>query len=424
MSKILFRGISLLTIFFFILVPLFSIHAHEGDQPHSEENEAVIYYNEACGMCAIYVNSELPAMLQANNITGFIKKDYINDKSNRPQMNQLMDELGVPLPLQSHIMTFIGDKYILGGHIPRHIIDDLFKEENSRKFKRIIVYQDKMHGEAKDYQVWAIPEYADNFVGEIKTYPIDTSVTEYLSYLEQNKNQLLEGSKYEWIQERSLLPTVLISGFLDGLNPCAFAVLLLFIAFLFSIKRGKADVFKMGSVYIIAIYLAYLLIGFGILKALLFTNSPHFMAKLGSWLVIILGLINIINHFVPKFPIKLGIPQVSKDTIQTWMRKATLSAAFVMGFLVGLCTFPCSGGIYVAIIGLLALKTTYWIGVSYLLLYNFMFISPLIILLILAANPYTLIKLGEWQKNHRKVEKFIMGLIMILTGLIFLIFFI
>ena len=250
-------------------------------------------------------------------------------------------------------------------------------------------------------------------------------MTEYLSYLEQNKDQLLvKNDKLERLKEKSLLPTVLISGFLDGLNPCAFAVLLLLVAFLFSIKRGKVDVLKMGAVYISAIYLAYLLIGFGILKAVLFSDAPHFMAKLGSWLVIILGLINIINHFAPKFPIKLGIPQMSKDTIQTWMRKATLPAAFGMGFLVGLCTFPCSGGIYVAIIGLLALKTTYWVGLGYMLLYNLMFVAPLIILLVFAANPYTLIKLAEWQKKHRKAEKLVMGLGMIALGIIIMVFFI
>jgi cytochrome c biogenesis protein CcdA len=423
MQKFLTK-IILSTILALIFIPFFPAQAHETNQPHAEENEAVIYYNEACGMCAMYVNTEVQEMLSAHGITNFVKKDYVNDKANRPEMNQVMTNLGVPLPLQSHIMTFVGEKYILGGHVPKHIIDDLFKQENSQKFKRIIVYQDKMHGEIKDYQVWAIPEYADDYVGEIKTYSIDTPVTEYLSYLEQNKKKLLEDSKYKWIKEKSLLPTVLISGFLDGLNPCAFAVLLLFIAFLFSIKRGKADVLKMGIIYISAIYLAYLLIGFGILKAVMFSNAPHFMAKLGSWLVIILGLINIINHFAPKFPIKLGIPHVSKDAIQTWMRKATLPAAFVMGFLVGLCTFPCSGGIYVAIIGLLALKTTYWVGVGYMLVYNLMFIAPLIILLALSSNPYTLIKMGEWQKKHRKAEKLIMGLTMIALGVIIIIFFI
>ncbi|OGY47361.1 MAG: hypothetical protein A3J65_00500 [Candidatus Buchananbacteria bacterium RIFCSPHIGHO2_02_FULL_45_11b] len=426
--KKFFWKISLFAVLALIFMPLVSVRAHEGHEsepPPAEKNEAVIYYNEACGMCASYINQELEDMLAPYGITDYLKKDYINDRSNRPKMNQLMADLGVPLPLQSHIMTFVGDKYILGGHVPKHIIDDLFKEENSQKFKRIIVYQDKMHGEAKDYQVWAIPQYSDNYAGEIKTYPIDASVTEYLSYLEQNKDQLLvKNDKLERLKEKSLLPTVLISGFLDGLNPCAFAVLLLLVAFLFSIKRGKVDVLKMGAVYISAIYLAYLLIGFGILKAVLFSDAPHFMAKLGSWLVIILGLINIINHFAPKFPIKLGIPQMSKDTIQTWMRKATLPAAFGMGFLVGLCTFPCSGGIYVAIIGLLALKTTYWVGLGYMLLYNLMFVAPLIILLVFAANPYTLIKLAEWQKKHRKAEKLVMGLGMIALGIIIMVFFI
>lgn len=419
-----FWRINLVVVLFLIFMPVLSVLAHESDRVHVEENEAVIYYNEACGMCAMYVTDELPAMLSQHGINNFVKKDYINDKSNRPEMNQVMTDLGVPLPLQSHIMTFVGDKYILGGHVPQHIIDDIFQEENSQKFKRIIVYQDKMHGDIDDYQIWAIPAYTDDYVGEAKTYPINTPMTEYLDYLEQNKDELLKSDKYQWIKNRSLLPTILISGFLDGINPCAFAVLLLFIAFLFSIKRGKANVWKMGIIYISAIFLAYVLIGFGLLKAVMFVNSPHFMAKLGSWLVIILGGINLINYFVPKFPIKLSIPQVSKGTIQKWMRQATLPAAFVMGFLVGLCTFPCSGGIYVAIIGLLAIKTTYWTGVNYLLLYNFMFVLPLIIILILTSNPYTLVKVGKWQTKHKKVERLILGLVMVAIGVIILLFFV
>jgi cytochrome c biogenesis protein CcdA len=58
----------------------------------------------------------------------------------------------------------------------------------------------------------------------------------------------------------------------------------------------------------------------------------------------------------------------------------------VDGFLVGLCTFPCSGGIYIAIIGLLASQTTYLRGVSYLGLYNLAFIAPLLIILAGVGN--------------------------------------
>lgn len=403
----------------FVLIPFYSVWAHSGHQ----DNQALIYYNEACGGCAQYINQDLPAILKNHNINEFIKKDYINERENRPEMNELIVELGVPLPLQSHIMTFIGDKYILAGHIPAQIINDLFDQQNSQKFKRIIVYQDEMHSEAKNYQILAMPADSDNYLGEIKTYPINTPIAEYLNYLEQNQDALSKTDKYQWLKEKSLLPTVLISGFLDGINPCAFAVLLFFIAFLFSLKRTKRAIWQMGIVYIAAIYLAYLLIGFGLFKAILFTNSPHFMAKLGAYLVIVLGLINIIGHFFPKFPIKLRIPAASKMSLQKWIYQATLPAAFVAGFLVGLCTFPCSGGIYVAIIGLLAAKTTYWAGVAYLLLYNVMFIAPLIIILLLAANKFAVERLTKWEQSESKAMKILAAVTMIALGLIILLWF-
>lgn len=415
------KKLSLLLFIFSILFTPLAI-AHAGD---SSLDKAVIYYNEACGMCGEYVNDDLPEMLAKQGINDLIKKDYVNDRSIRPEMNKHMTKASVPLPLQSHIMTFVGDKYILGGHIPKHIIKDIFNSELSKQFKSIIVYQDEMHGDVEDYKIWAIPYYADNFVGEVKTYPIDTRITEYLNYLENNKEYLkLSGqTDNKFGSYKSILPVVLISGFLDGINPCAFAVLLFFIAFLFSLKKSKKSIWKMGVVYISAIFLAYLLIGFGLLKAIMFSDAPHFMAKLGAWLVIALGIINLLNHFFPKFPIKLQIPHASKATLNTWMHKSTLPAAFVLGFLVGLCTFPCSGGIYVAIIGLLAAQTTYWSGVGFLLIYNLMFVLPLIIILILASNKYTVEKLTKLEKSESSRMKILSALTMLVLGAIILIFF-
>jgi len=410
----------------FLLLSAFTttVHAHgEISNGIEQKNQtAIIFYNEACGMCAQYTNEGLPEMLGKVGVTKFIKKDYVNEKKNRIEMNEIIERLGVPLELQSHMMTFVGDKYILGGHIPEQIITEIFKKENSDKFKRIIVYQDLMHGEIENYKIWAIPAYADDYVGEPQTFLIDTPVEKYFEYLDKNKDTLVKNKNSSL---KSLLPIVLASGFLDGINPCAFAVLLLFIAFLLSIKRGRAGIWKMGVVYISAIFLAYIFIGFGILKALMFFNSPHFMAKLGAWLIVFLGTVNVFNYFSEKkIPLKLGIPTASKNTIHKWMYKATLPAAFVMGFLVGLCTFPCSGGIYVAIIGLLVAKTTYWTGVGYLLLYNVMFVMPLILILIFAANKYTFVKFGEWQQRHKKTQKLILGITMLALGLIILLFFV
>ena len=402
------------------------IGAHKNSAQAAENfNTAIIYYNEACAMCAEYIKNELPADLQKWGIVNFNKKDYVNVRTNRTEMNDMMQNAEIPLDLQSHIMTFIGDKYILGGHIPTAMIEEIFKPENSAKFKKIIIYQDEMHGDIKDYKVWAIPMYADNFVDEAKTYPISANITEYFDYLENNKDTLKNSTNVnnKLNQYRSLLPVVLVSGFLDGINPCAFAVLLFFIAFLFSLKKTRGSVWKMGLVYIGAIFLAYFLIGLGITKALLFANAPHFMAELGAWLVIILGIINLLGILFPSFPIKLRIPTASKETLRNWMHKSTLPAAFILGFLVGLCTFPCSGGIYVAIIGLLAARTTYFTGLGFLALYNIMFVVPLFIILILASNKYAVEKLTSWEQMESKKMKYISALTMIGLGAIILIFF-
>src|SRR6266540_2824557 len=71
------------------------------------------------------------------------------------------------------------------------------------------------------------------------------------------------------------LPTVLAAGVIDGINPCAFTVLLLFItALTTTLKVGEQNVkalrsrlLSMGSIYIAAVFLTYLLLGIGLLKS-------------------------------------------------------------------------------------------------------------------------------------------------------------
>jgi len=53
-----------------------------------------------------------------------------------------------------------------------------------------------------------------------------------------------------------------------------------------------------------------------------------------------------------------------------------------------------------------------------------MFVLPLIIILILTANPYAVVNFGQWQQKHKGVEKFVLGLVMIALGIIILTFFV
>jgi len=219
-----------------------------------------------------------------------------------------------------------------------------------------------------------------------------------------------------------LLPLVGIAALIDSINPCAFSVLLLTIAFLFSIGKVRSGILKIGGAYILGIFAAYILIGLGLLQALHIFNTPHFMAKLGAGLLIALGSINLINEFFPAFPIKLRIPQAAHAKIAELMNKASIPTAFLLGALVGLCEFPCTGGPYLMVVGLLHDQTTYLTGVGYLFLYNLIFILPLAIILFIASNETLVEKVNVWRKAETKHMRVWGGVAMIILGI--LIFFI
>ena len=219
-----------------------------------------------------------------------------------------------------------------------------------------------------------------------------------------------------------LLPLVLISALLDSVHPCSFSILLITIAFLFGIQMTRKKILQVGGTYIAGIFVAYLLIGLGILKVLHLFNTPHFMGKLGATILIIFGVINLINEFFPKFPIKFKIPSVSHTTMGRLMEKASFPAAFGLGLLVGICQFPCMGGPYLMVIGLLRDQVTYFSGFGYLTLYNLILIVPLVAVLWITADKIIVDKVQEWKKTNMRELWFWVGLAMIIIGI--LIFFI
>ena len=219
-----------------------------------------------------------------------------------------------------------------------------------------------------------------------------------------------------------LLPLVFISALLDSVHPCSFSILLITIAFLFGIQVGRRKILELGGTYIAGIFTAYFLIGLGVLKVLHLFNTPHFMGKLGATLLIVFGVINLLNRFFPSFPIKLKIPGVAHGAMTKLMDQASFPAVFGLGLLVGLCQFPCMGGPYLMVIGLLRDQVTYMSGFSYLLIYNLILIIPLVVVLFISANKLLVDKMQIWKRDNMNGLKLWAGVVMIIIGI--LIFFI
>ena len=219
--------------------------------------------------------------------------------------------------------------------------------------------------------------------------------------------------------QNSLLPyLVVISALVDSINPCALSVLLLTIAFLFSLGRSRRRIIETGGVYIFGIFLTYVLIGLGIIQVLSILGVPHFMAKIGAAVVIIWAVVDLLGEYVPNFPIQLKIPQAAHHKIAGLIEKGTIPTAFGLGVLVGLPEFPCTGGPYLFILGLLHDQATFTAGAWYLLLYNLIFVLPLVVILLIGSDPILLSKVQEWKKANNRSFRTWMGIIMLILGLI------
>lgn len=384
-----------------LLVTTVAISASAADLT---SNEAIVYYNKACGACMTYINQTLAPTFEEAGID-LTTKDYINDPGARREMNTRNDSWKVPPELQSHLATFIGQKLTLQGHIPESELKYLLNEARLEEIEGLLIYQDAMDNPT-NYKAWA-------FRGEPKKYSIDTPISEYLNWFRSNKDTLAPAGMAFGSSPKKLLPVILTTGLLDGVNPCAIAVLLFFIAFLFSMNRARVELAKVGVIYIGVIYLTYLGIGLGILRAFVFTGAEHMMAKIGAGLLLLLGLVNIKDYFWYGRWFNLSPGGSFHQKGKSWLRKATIPSTVVGAFLVGLCTFPCSGGIYVAILGLVSSQTTYWSGFGYLLLYNLAFVVPLIAILLAVANKRAAGQLSRWQADNKRQIKLVTGLVMI-----------
>ena len=215
------------------------------------------------------------------------------------------------------------------------------------------------------------------------------------------------------------LPVVLFFGFVDSFNPCAISLLLIYISMMFTLQKSRKEIFAFGLFYVIAIYLTYLAIGLGLLRAgTLFTTYP--ISKIGAALVIFFGLMNIKEYFFPGSPFSIRIPLKVRGYVSKYAYKATIASAIIVGFLIGIYEFPCSGAIYLAIVSLLSTKTAFFEGLTYLLLYNLMFVLPLIVIFVLATNKITTEKFINFQEKHGRKLHLFLAFMMIFLGFLIL----
>jgi cytochrome c-type biogenesis protein len=394
------------------LAALLAVARPAAAQQAADADRTHIFFSAGCADCWPYTEDVLIPALQAEGVAASPEIHDYTRPEERARLLDIADAIDLPRSIADSLYAFVptgnGDLVILG-HVPPGLIQEALSSPD--RPPRLVLWQPEMHGRPTEYRLWA-------WSGEVQTYPINTPLSEALPQAVAAAGPLPVGLA----NLEQLLPAVIISGLVDSVNPCAIAVILLLLAFLFTLRQSRGRIMQLGLVYIGMIFVVYFAIGLGLLQAVRFSSDPHFVARAGSVLLIVLGVVNLLEYFFPNFPIKLHMPRIAGARTNTLIKQATLPATMAAGLLVGLCTFPCSGGIYVSIITLLNAKTTLAWGISYLVLYNILFVLPLIFILLVVGNRMAAKTWARWEREHALRIRLWYGVVMVAIGLVMLLY--
>jgi len=297
----------------------------------------------------------------------------------------------------------------------------------------------------RDAIVQRLEGLLDNSLGkpgirEEKVSPFDGSTTLTINP-EQSRRVDLLGHFFSFS-----LMAVTSAGLIDGINPCAFTVIVFFISFLALQGYKKKELAVIGLFFILAVFLTYLLIGLGFfgffysLKGFwLFRRIFNFAIGILS---IILGILAVYDFLRYKKTGKteglvLQLPQVIKNRIHSVIgmhyrksqdsrlqKKNTLVfrlslTAFITGFFVSILEAVCTGQVYLPTITFV-LKTTQikLEALGYLLLYNLMFIIPLLVIFLFALLGVTSEQFSQFLKRHFLTTKVLMAVLFFSLGIL------
>ncbi len=219
--------------------------------------------------------------------------------------------------------------------------------------------------------------------------------------------------------------TVLI-GLADGINPCAFYVLIVLLGLLLHV-RSRKRVSLYGAVFVAASGIVYFAFMTAWLGVFLVVGGSRWITLVLGVVLVAMGLVNLKELVWFKRGVSLMIPEKAKPGLFRRMRhiaeSASLPAAFLgicaLAFVVNLVELGCTIGLPAVYTRLLSLHT----GLStaaryaYLVLYNVIYVVPLAVIVSLYVLAMKRVAMTE---RRAKILKAVSGTLLLAFGLLFL----
>ena len=210
---------------------------------------------------------------------------------------------------------------------------------------------------------------------------------------------------------------VLGAALVDSINPCAIGVILFLSSSLLRVS-SRSKLLRLGITYIATVYIVYMLSGLGLIwfqHVLISKGLAEITGIFVGVFVIILGLIEIKDFFWYGKGISLEISPRHKERLTKMAQRFSFFGIIVIGGFVAIVELPCTGGPYLAITAILA-KSFNQQAFVFLCVYNFIFILPLLGILILIYFGDSTLKMKEWRIENRKWMNLASGILMISLG--------
>ena len=227
------------------------------------------------------------------------------------------------------------------------------------------------------------------------------------------------------------LLTVLAAGLVDGLNPCAFATIVFFISYLTFMGRRGREVLAVGAAFALGVFLTYLGIGVGLLK---FLAALPFLNTVSRWvygLTAVLCLFLAAGSLYDWWQARRGKPQEMRLKLPTSLRRwinrviregaglrAFVPVTFATGAVISVIELACTGQVYLpTILFVLGVPGLQARAGLYLVLYNLMFVLPLVVVFLLAYFGTTSQQLGLFiHRRAATIKLATAGLFVLLAG--------
>ncbi|MGL1890333.1 MAG: hypothetical protein OCD02_01845 [Spirochaetaceae bacterium] len=265
----------------------------------------------------------------------------------------------------------------------------------------------------------------DNAVAIIETYLADNEKWKIL-VLNTEENETQSYLKAD-LQAFTFLG-IFLAGLIDGINPCAIATIIFLISFLSTKKRTKKEIMIVGLCFSFSVYLTYLLLGLGAFKGITMLQNYYLISEIIKWLAIAFSAIVGVICFIDAFnyyrldelgKIKVQLPLPIKKSMHKIIRynlkgRSLVLGSILTGFLISLLEAVCTGQVYLPTIILMTNTVGFKAkGFLYLLFYNFLFVLPLLIIIVLSVFGLTWQNLLSITKRRMTIVKVLLGCVML-----------